>query len=127
MACPHCTAPVVAFAVPEPVREHAPADETAICTRCLRTAPASEADASPSSDPDFAAVDPAFPAGEGGAALALVCGDLESLALNRARIEALLDYATSAGVDVYLFLERLDASEAAFDIDRRREAVFDLL
>ncbi|WP_144799842.1 DUF6276 family protein [Halorubrum depositum] len=137
MSCPRCDADLVAFAVPSAIREHAPAARTAICTRCLRTFAADgsddgvdidegdiDADGSPA---DLSAVDPAFPAGEAGVALALVCGQLESFALNRASIEALVEHAERSGADVFAFLERLDAADAAFDLDRRRAALLDVL
>lgn len=151
MSCPRCDASLVAFAVPPVLREHAPAATTAICTRCLRTFAVREggdaaaegtsagdvaaaetsagdvaAEGTPSA-PDFSAVDPAFPDGEAGVALALVCGHLESFALNRASIEALVDHAERSGADVFAFFERLDAPDAAFDLDRRRAALLDLL
>mgnify|MGYP000569081687 CR=1 FL=1 len=139
MSCPHCDADVVAFAVPAALREHAPDPLTAICTRCLRTFPASEAGVAPEgrsadesptgadTDPDFSAVDPAFPGGEAGIALALVCGRLESLALNRASIETLVEHAERSGADAFAFFERLDASDAAFDLERRRAALLDMV
>ncbi|MFD1571359.1 DUF6276 family protein [Halorubrum laminariae] len=132
MSCPHCDAAVVAFAVPPEIREHAPAAETAICTHCLRTMPIAEAgvsdgDVPPTEAVDFGAVDPAFPSGEAGVALALVCGYLDSLALNRDAVETLIEHAECAGADVFAFLGRLDASDAAFDLDRRRAALLDLL
>ena len=127
MACPHCDAEVVAFAVPAALSAHAPDDDVAICTRCLRTVPAAAAGTTPAGTADLSAVDPAFPDGDAGVALALVCGQLESLALNRASIEALVAFAEREGVDVLAFLERLDASTAAFDLDRRRAALLDLL
>lgn len=127
MSCPHCNAEVVAFSVPSSLREHAPADATAICTRCLRTFEADEAGATPASQPDLSAVDPAFPGGEAGIALALVCGHLDSFALNRGSVEALVEHAEREGADALAFLDRLDASEAAFDLDRRRAALLDVL
>ena len=127
MPCPHCDADVVAFAVPPALRAHAPAAATAICTRCLRTFPADESGAVPRDRPDLSAVDPAFPSGEAGIALALVCGLLESLALNRAAIEALIEHAERAGADPLAFLDRLDATDAAFDLERRRAALLDIL
>ncbi|MFC7186781.1 DUF6276 family protein [Halorubrum yunnanense] len=134
MACPRCDATLVAFAVPPPLREHAPAPTTAICARCLRTFAADGsgeavdvAAGSESGDPDFSVVDPAFPDGEAGVALALVCGHLESFALNRTSIEALVEHAERSGADVFAFLERLDAPDAAFDLDRRRAALLDAL
>jgi len=132
MPCPRCEADLVAFAVPPAIREHAPAATAAICTRCLRTFAADGSDGGvevdgPPADPDFSAVDPAFPDGEAGVALALVCGQLESFALNRASLEALVDHAERSGADVFAFLERLDAADAAFDLDRRRAALLDVL
>ena len=129
MSCPRCESPVVAFAVPPALREHAPAAKTAICTRCLRTTAVADADpeAVVADDPDFAAVDPAFPGGDAGVALALLCGCLDSFALRRESIEALVAHAERAGTDVFAFLDRLDASTAAFDLERRRAALMDLL
>jgi hypothetical protein len=145
--CPHCDADTVAFVVPPALREHAPADAAAICTRCLRVVAASEArvgddaaEAGVGDDaaetgvtnavpdgPDLSAVDPAFPSGEAGVALALCCGKLESFALNRAAIEALIGHAERAGADAFAFFDRLDAPEAAFDLDRRRETLSDAI
>ncbi|GAB6879711.1 hypothetical protein JCM17823_19850 [Halorubrum gandharaense] len=131
MVCPHCEAPVVAFVVPEELLAYAPARESAVCTRCLRTFRAAEAGVSPAgesaADTDFAAVDRAFPSGEAGVALALAVGKLESLALNRAAVEALVEHARNAGVDPWLFFERLSAPDAAFDVERRREQVLELV
>jgi hypothetical protein len=129
VSCPHCDADVVAFAVPPALREHAPADSAAICTRCLRVVAADEAEIvdGVSEDPDLAVVDPAFPSGEAGVALALCCGKLESFALNRASIEALIDHAERAGADAFAFFDRLEAPEAAFDVDRRRAALHDAI
>jgi len=137
MPCPRCDAALVAFAVPPAIREHAPAETTAICTRCLRTFAADGSDEgvdldgddgdATAADLDLSAVDPAFPDGEAGAALALVCGHLESFALNRASIEALVEHAELSGADAFAFFERLDAADAAFDLDRRRAALLDVL
>ena len=129
MSCPQCDAAVVAFAVPVAIRDHAPAAEAAICTRCLRTFAAASADAVAATEvePDLSDVDPAFPTGEGGVALALVCGHLESLALNRASIEALVEHAERSGADAFAFFDRLDAPDAAFDLERRRSALLDMM
>jgi len=124
VSCPHCDADLVSFAVPPALREHAPASMTAICTRCLQTFPADEFEAP---GDDLSAVDSAFPSGEAGIALALVCGHLDSFALNRASIEALIEHAERAGADPLAFLDRLDAADAAFDLDRRRAALLDIL
>ena len=129
MACPHCGSSVVAFIVPSSLRVHAPADETALCTHCLRTSSAAAADATAVDVEmaDFGSVDRAFPTGEPAAALALCCGLLKSLAHNRTAIETLVEHAERGGVDVFSFLERLDAEAAPFDLTRRRAALADLL
>ena len=129
VSCPHCDAEVVAFAVPSALREHAPADAAAICTRCLRVVAADEAGVASevTADPDLGRVDPAFPSGEAGVALALCCGKLESFALNRAAIEALIGHAEGAGADAFAFFDRLEAPDAAFDLDRRRAALHDAI
>ncbi|OYR67986.1 hypothetical protein DJ79_07255 [Halorubrum ezzemoulense] len=129
MPCPHCDADAVGFAVPPPIREYAPADAVAICTRCLRVVPAAEAGVAGDApvDPDLSVIDPAFPSGEAGVALALCCGKLESFALNRAAIEALIGHAERAGADAFAFFDRLNAPDAAFDLDRRRTALRDAI
>lgn len=126
MNCPECGAPAIAFAVPPALREHAPAAETAICSRCLSTFPASEGDDDvDAADPeaaDFSAIDDSMPSGRAGVAFALVLGKLDSLALERQSIEALCEVAEREGADVRLALERLavaDELDPPFDVDRR--------
>ena len=126
MSCPACGAPVVGFSVPESLREHAPAAESAICSRCLWTGSADAAgvDAPAPRDAAFSTVDESFPSGRGGVAFALALGKLNSLALNRPAIEALCDAAEREGTDVPLALERLAAAEnldPPFDIERRAQ------
>ncbi|MFB6219869.1 MAG: DUF6276 family protein [Halolamina sp.] len=119
MSCPECGAPAVAFTVPESLREHAPADRTGICSRCLETFPVSDA-----ADADFSAVHESFPSGRAGVAFALALGKLGSLALERAAIEELCETAEREGADVRLALDRLsraDNLEPHFDIARRTE------
>jgi hypothetical protein len=120
-SCPDCGADAVAFAVPERLDGDADAPAMALCTRCLRTH-AVDADVA-SESPDFAPVLGEFPEGAAGVAVALVLGKLGSLALNRADIVALCEFAEREGADVLLTLDRLAASgrvEPHFDIDRRR-------
>lgn len=128
MSCPACGSPVVAFAVPPSLREHAPADETAICSRCLQTFPASDADAATTSvapaDADFSTIHESFPSSRGGVAFALALGKLDSLALNRPAIEELCEVAEREGTDVRLALERLASAEGLdpeFDVERRAQ------
>lgn len=132
MPCPECDAETVTFAVPADLREHAPEGTAAaaICTRCLTVAPvddgSSAAGGSMSADgPDLSRVHESFPAGDAGAAFALLLGTLPSVTLRKASALALRDRAEREGADVALAFDRLvDASEAgelepAFDLARR--------
>lgn len=121
MDCSDCGSPTVAFALPEDLRSFAPGtgSHAALCTTCLRVHPAAAGEESPT----FDRVVEAFPDGEGGVALALLLGKLDSLALNRADVEALVERAEREGADVHLALDRLALSGAVephFDLDRRR-------
>ncbi|MBP1986428.1 DUF6276 family protein [Halolamina salifodinae] len=132
MRCPECDAPAVAFTVPPALREHAPAAESAICSRCLRTVPASDAAEPDVADPDVAdpdaadlsAIHESVPSGRAGVAFVLVLGKLDSLALERQSIETLCEVAEREGADVRLALERLAGAEGLapeFDIERRTQ------
>jgi len=64
----------------------------------------------------------AIPPGEAGAALLLAVGYLDSVALNRPAIQALVEHAEAAGADVFLALDRLAAEgsvDAHADLARR--------
>lgn len=126
MPCQDCGAPVVAFTVPESLREYAPTDDCVLCTRCLRTAPATDDDPDPRTPEttDFSAVDDSVPSGRAGVAFALAVGKLDSLALERAAIEELCETAEREGADVRLALDRLSRAEQLepqFDVARRTE------
>lgn len=115
---------MVAFEVPEAYREHAPEQSAnaALCPECLSLAAADSAPA----DPRFDRVSDTFPTGEAGVTLALAVGLLDSLALNRGDIVALLDATAEAGTDPLLVLDRLHAQggvDPVFDLDRRRHQV----
>ena len=127
MSCPACGGESLAFEVPAALREYAPegADRAGVCTVCLRTVPAAEGDGE-----SFDAVLESFPTGEGGAALALALGKLDSLALERDAIVALCEHAERAGVDVLLTLDRIAAAGSVqphFDVERRRHQLAQLL
>lgn len=129
MTCPECGGDRVTFRIPEDVRGHLPDDPefAAICTRCLTVEPAEDA---PDDAPDFGAVSDAVPAGEAGVAMALAVGLLDSLALHREDVAALLERAERAGADPLLVLDRLAADpglDPAIDLDRRLTQVEQLL
>lgn len=135
MRCPDCGGDVVVFAVPPVIREHAPADEAAICVDRLALHPVADldvtaeevADATIPADADFSALDEVCPDGRAGVAFVLALGKLDSLALNREAITELLEYAETAGADVFLALDRLEAPDANVDLDRRAAQLRDLL
>lgn len=127
MECPACAGSLVTFRVPGSIRDHAPGETAAICTRCLALDPASEA----SGDPDFSAIIDAFPGGETGAAMALCVGlAVDSLALNREAIDDCMGFVSDRGTDPWLVLERLAASGAIqpeADLGRVRRQLRQLL
>jgi hypothetical protein len=117
MPCPACDGDRVAFAVPETLRQYAP-DESAraaLCTTCLRVETI-DGDGTEPAPP--AAVDwEPLPPGEAGVATALLLGLLDSLALRRADVTALVDRAEAAGGDPLLALDRLVDRTAAGTVD----------
>lgn len=101
---------MVVFAVPEAVREYAPADAVGVCTQCLSVTAASDV---PASQPDPAQVSEALPSDPDVAVTLLLAGSsMRSLALNRSAVEALLARVEEAGVDPRLVFERLMADPA---------------
>ncbi len=116
MDCIECEGETTAFVVPEELREFLPenAGAAAICTVCLTLQPPAPEETR-HDDPDFTAVSEAFPAdAEAAVPMAIAVGLLESLALNRTKIEHLLEHVESAGHDPLLVLDRL-AEDAALD------------
>ncbi|MFC6873581.1 DUF6276 family protein [Halobellus marinus] len=132
--CPECERPLARIEVPADLREFAPdgAPVVGCCPRCLRTFPAdakTDTDADDDSG-DSADLPPAIPDGDGGVALLLALGRLDSLATNRPAIQSLVEAAEAAGVDVFLALDRLAADEsvdAHADLGRRRRQLESLL
>lgn len=125
MDCPDCGAATLAFRVPEAHRDLLPGDESgaALCTQCLALHPVADP---PADLPDFQRVSDAFPTNpEAAVALALLVGLLDSLALYRSEISALLARVEREGVDPLLALDRLatdDDVDSEVDLaDRRRQ------
>jgi len=145
MRCDACgDESVVAFDVPDELREYAPdeAGVAAICPTCLDVRPAPDADAEDGDVEDAAApevdaadaattVHDAFPADPDAAAgVALLCGLLESLVLNKPEIQSLVDYLEASGTDVFLVLDRLEADpdvDPQVDLERRRPQLQQLI
>jgi len=129
MTCPACGSEQLLLAVPADLREYLPeeSERVAVCTHCLALEPT---DDEPPESPDFARISDAFPGGDAGVAMALAVGLLDSLALYRSEIAALLERVERGGTDPLLVLDRLDADselEPHFDVDRRRTQAEQLL
>lgn len=134
--CPACGRRLTHISVPPALREFAPEQAGVVgsCPRCLRMVGLSDddpEDGSDSDDPITGSAPPdAIPPGEGGAALLLLLGSLDSVALNRAAIEAFVGHAEQAGADVFLALDRLaddDGVNAHADLARRRRQLETML
>ena len=127
MTCPACDGDRIAFAVPTSLRPYAP-DESpraTICTGCLRVSAIDAAGDGP--DESMTEADPEdretevgwepLPTGEAGVATALLVGLLDSLALRRTEITALVDHAEAAGGDPLSALDRLSGLAATGEVD----------
>lgn len=127
MDCPDCGAGMVAFAVPADLVAHLPGEPdgeaaAAVCPACLTLRPTEP----PDGEPAFDRFGDAFPTGEAAVPMALLLGLLDSLALHRDDVTALLARVEEAGVDPLLVVGRLSA-EPDFDVDRRRHQLQQLL
>ncbi|SNZ15847.1 hypothetical protein SAMN06269185_2618 [Natronoarchaeum philippinense] len=127
MRCDACGGDAVVFEVPDELRECAPeeAPTVAICPACLTVAPARDAVVQDADAADgSASIHDAFPADPDAATgVALLLGLLESLVLNKAEIQFLVDRLEAGGTDVFLVLDRLasdPAVDAQVDLQRRR-------
>ncbi|SHG51095.1 DUF6276 family protein [Halobaculum gomorrense] len=138
MTCPQCDTEVVAFAVSDALRTHAP-ERTAVASLCPNCLAVEAVDAdgpkaiAGDGGPDFSRVHESFPDGDGGVAFALLIGTLPSIALNKESAQALRERAEREGVDVALAFDRLiDAVDGAeivpeFDLRRRVRQLDSLL
>lgn len=128
--CPDCDRALAPVEVPPDLQPFAP-DEAAVvgsCPRCLRTLSLDDVDSA--SGGDDAELPESIPDGEGGAAVVLLLGHLDSLATNRQAIESLVDHAERSGTDVFLTVDRLADEEsvaAHVDLARRRRQLESLL
>jgi hypothetical protein len=122
MTCPDCDGDRVALAVPPDYRRFAPdeAETVTVCPGCCRVT-AGAADDATAGDP--AALGDWPPAGDPGVGVALLVALLDSLALERGRIEALVAQVERDGADPLLALDRLaddPATDPFVDLGRRR-------
>lgn len=120
--CSVCRADSIGFAVPAAIRELAPegTEAAAVCRVCLTV---DHLDEPPDSQVELGVISEALPSDpEHAAAICLIVGLLESLALNRRNIEAIVDYLEAEGVDALLVLNRLadePGLRPAIDLERR--------
>ncbi len=128
MDCPNCDEPTVVGPVPEGHREYAPEGAAAVaaCTRCLTVTPADP----PGEAPTWSTVSEALPDGDRAVSVLLFVSLLDSLATNRADIEALVADLERDGVDPFATVDRL-AEDPTLDpvvgLKRRRHQLEQLL
>lgn len=132
MDCIECEGETTAFTVPEELRESLPenAGAAAICGTCLTLQPPAPEETR-HDDPDLTQISDAFPTGpEAAVPMAIAVGLLESLALNRPKIERLLGHVETTGTDPLLVISRLAEDpdlDPVMDLDGRRRQLEQLL
>jgi len=130
MSCQSCGGETLAVPVPAELREYLPgaAPAVAVCHACLAMEPTDEA---PDGVPDLTVIDDAVPSNDEAAVpMMLLVGLLDSLALHRTEITALLERVERAGTDPLLVVDRLADSygaDAHADLAARRHQLEQLL
>mgnify|MGYP006282969001 FL=1 len=130
MPCQACGGPTRTVPVPADLRVYLPGEAAtvAVCESCLALEPTEE---STDTVPDLAALDDALPAEEEALLpLVLLVGLLDSLAVHRTEITALLERVERAGTDPLLVVGRLADSygtDAHVDLAARRRQLEQLL
>ena len=130
MSCHSCGGETVAVPVPPELRGYLPGDApaVAICRACLAMEPGAD---TPDGVPDLTVLDDAVPSdAEAALPLVLLVGLLDSLAIHRAEITALLERVERAGSDPLLAVDRLADSygdDAHVDLAARRQQLEQLL
>lgn len=130
MACPACGGDLVSFPVPSDLQQFLPGDApgASVCGSCLALQPDP---APPTAVPTFSTLGDPIPDDDAAAVpLVLLVGLLDSLAIHRDEITALLERIEREGVDPLLALDRLDAEYGAaahVDIGARRRQLEQLL
>lgn len=129
-SCSRCNADAVAIAIPDDLVDVAPVDTASatVCRVCLTLDPLDEV---PADTESIRTVSEAFPDDrEAAAGIAILVALLESLALNRAAIEGVIDHLEAAGIDALLVISRLRDDpdvRPAVDLDRRLHQLEQLL
>ncbi|WP_331234551.1 DUF6276 family protein [Natronorarus salvus] len=129
MSCPVCGSEVTVVPIPERYGDHHPEEPGvgAVCRRCLTV---SGTDSEPTGG-GVRGFSDALPADEAAAiGVCVLCTLCSSIALNRARIEAVVAVLERDGIDALSTVERLATDEGialAFDVDRRRPQLEQIL
>ncbi|WP_262180034.1 DUF6276 family protein [Haloarcula laminariae] len=130
MSCQSCGGETVAVPVSAELREYLPGDApaVAVCRACLAMEPTDDA---PEAVPDLTVLDDAVPSSpEAAVPLVLLVGLLDSLAVHRPEITALLERVEQAGTDPLLAVDRLAdgyGADAHVDLAARRRQLEQLL
>jgi hypothetical protein len=127
MSCQRCGGETLGLPVPEELRQYLPGDTPSVlvCRACLAMEPTDEA---VDSLPDLTVLDDAIPNNPDAAVpMVLLVGLLDSLALHREEITALLERVERAGTDPLLVVDRLGENDAHVDLGRRRHQLEQLL
>jgi hypothetical protein len=131
MDCPACGGDPVTFEVPADLREHLPAEApaAALCPDCLTLHPVEDPAVDVDPDPAFTRIGEAFPTGEAAVPMAMLLGLLDSLAVYRAEVTALLERVERLGADPLLCIDRLarEDRDRTVDLGRRRHQLEQLL
>jgi len=132
MTCTECGRGLLGFTVPEDLRQYLPenASAAAVCLSCLTLQPPTNDLPTPES-PDFTQVSDALTDDpEVAIPMVIAVGLLDSLALNRTKIESLIERVEREGVDPMLVMEELARDPTlnpAIDIVGRRRQLQQLL
>jgi len=129
MACPACGGETITYPVAPALREQLPGDAAGArtCRDCLALRPEPDP---PDAVPDLTVVADAVPSDPDTAVpLLLLVGLLESLAVNRQEITALLEAVERGGADPLLAVDRLDhaVDDPHVDLGARRRQLEQLL
>jgi hypothetical protein len=121
----------VTFEVSADLRECLPAEApaAALCPDCLTLHPVEDPTVEVSPDPAFTRIGEAFPTGEAAVPMAMLLGLLDSLAVYRAEVTALLERVERLGADPLLCIDRLarEDRDRTVDLGRRRHQLEQLL
>jgi len=130
MTCPNCGGSLLRFPVDPALREYLPGEPAGagVCRSCLAVQPVEDP---PESLPDFTVLGDVLPSNpEAAVPMVLLLGLLDSLALHREEITALLERVERAGTDPLLVVDRLGAqygADAHVDLGSRRRQLEQLL